>query len=84
MFGAAEALRERLGTPMWESEANLLRPYWEELRTRMGGTRFEVAWNEGRTFKLKEAVQRILTGRVTRESEHTVSLSPEQAEVRTE
>ena len=78
MFGAAESLRERLGTPMWESEAEVLRPYWEDLRARMGDVRFEAAWKEGRTFKLKDAVQRILAGPVTEEK--TVSLSADQAE----
>jgi predicted ATPase len=80
MFGAAESLRERLGTPMWESETEVLRRYWEELRDRMGETSFEAAWNEGRTFKLKEAVQRILTGPGARSSEETVLLSAEEAE----
>ena len=65
MFGAAEGLRERLGTPQWESEADVLRPYWEELRARMGDVRFKAEWNEGRTLKLKEGVQRILAPTTT-------------------
>lgn len=65
IFGAAEALREEISTPIWESEAEVLAPYWETLRERMGTDDYERALKEGRALTLEEAVQRIMEGGIT-------------------
>ena len=60
MFGAAEALREELKTPLPPSERE---PYEErvmEARTKLDGTAFAVAWGVGRSMRLDQAVTHAL------------------------
>ena len=60
IFGAAESLREEISTPIWESEAEVLQPYWDRLRARMGDDDYERTLKEGRGLTVEEAVERIL------------------------
>ncbi len=64
MFGAAEALREEIATPMWSSEAEILHPYWEQLRDRLGAEEFAQAWDVGKGLGVDDAVRRILAAPV--------------------
>jgi predicted ATPase len=59
-FGTAERARERIGVPLWFFEENLLRPYWEQLRKRLGSVKFNELHQEGRGLDLQEAIDRIL------------------------
>jgi tetratricopeptide (TPR) repeat protein len=56
LLGAAEALREAIGAPMYLPE----RPDYEqivtELRSALGDEAFAVAWEEGRAMTLEQAI----------------------------
>ena len=61
LFGAAEALRDLLKTPLPPSERE---PYEQRVvnaRTKLDGTEFAMAWSVGRAMNLKEAVEHALS-----------------------
>jgi non-specific serine/threonine protein kinase len=57
LFGAAESLRESIGTPVPPSQ----RPHYDSLvaavRAQLDAARFAKAWAEGRAMMLKQAVE---------------------------
>lgn len=56
LFGAAEALREELKTPLPPSEREPYEQRVVEARTKLDGTAFAVAWGVGRSMSLDQAV----------------------------
>ena len=61
-FGTSEAYRESMGAPLAPFEAEILQPYWDQVRERLGVEPFRRAWEEGRAMAMHEAVERILSG----------------------
>jgi predicted ATPase/class 3 adenylate cyclase len=60
LFGAAEALRERSGTPLQPSERADYDSALAAIRTALGEEAFAAAWAEGRAMSLEEAVRAAL------------------------
>ena len=61
LFGAAEALREALKTPLPPSERESYEVRVLDARTKLDGTEFAVAWSVGRQMNLEEAVKHALS-----------------------
>lgn len=60
LFGAAEALREALKTPLPPSERQSYEVRVLDARTKLDGTEFALAWSVGRAMNLEEAVEHAL------------------------
>jgi tetratricopeptide (TPR) repeat protein len=56
LLGAAEALREVIGAPMYIPERSDYEQIVTELRSALGDEAFAVAWEEGRTMTLEQAI----------------------------
>jgi predicted ATPase/DNA-binding CsgD family transcriptional regulator len=55
LWGAAEALRETIGTPIWPVERAAYERSVAAARTLLGERKFGAAWVEGRTMPLEQA-----------------------------
>ena len=60
LFGAAEALRELLKTPLPPSEREPYEQRVVDARMKLDGTAFAMAWSLGRSMNLEEAVDHAL------------------------
>jgi tetratricopeptide (TPR) repeat protein len=56
LLGAAEALREAIGAPMYLPERSDYEQIVTELRSALGDEAFAVAWAEGRAMTLEQAI----------------------------
>jgi len=56
LLGAAESLREAIGAPMYLPERSDYEQIVTELRSALGDEAFAVAWEEGRTMTLEQAI----------------------------
>jgi tetratricopeptide (TPR) repeat protein len=56
LFGAADAIRNRIGTPIWPVYRHLYERDLAAVRAALGDECFEAAWEEGRAMAVKEAV----------------------------
>ncbi len=56
LLGAAESLREAIGAPMYLPERSEYEQIVTELRFALGDEAFAVAWEEGRTMTLEQAI----------------------------
>ncbi len=56
LLGAAESLREAIGAPMYLPERSDYEQIVTELRFALGDEAFAVAWEEGRTMTLEQAI----------------------------
>jgi hypothetical protein len=63
LFGAAEALREAMGTPLPPAERGAHDRSVAAVRATMGDAAFAVAWAAGRVMSLEEAVALALAER---------------------
>jgi predicted ATPase len=61
LFGAAEALRESLKTPLPPAEKETYEMRVLETRRKLDGSAFAVAWSWGRAMTLEEALDHALT-----------------------
>ena len=57
LFGAAEALREKIGIPMTVREREEYDRQVADLRAGMAKERFESAWKQGRSMSMDQAVR---------------------------
>lgn len=57
LFGAAEALREAIGTPLLPSERAGHERHVATVRARLGEEALEQAWSQGRAMSLEQAVE---------------------------
>jgi non-specific serine/threonine protein kinase len=57
LFGAAEALRQVIGVPVWPSERADYDRSVAAVRAGLGEEAFAKAWEEGRKMKMEEAVE---------------------------
>jgi hypothetical protein len=56
LFGAGEALRERIGTPLPPSQRGQYDLLVESIRAQLDTVAFEKAWAEGHAMTLEQAV----------------------------
>jgi predicted ATPase len=56
LFGVAEVSREAMGVPLPPEEHALREPYMVDARSRLDGSAWENAWEQGRSMSLDEAV----------------------------
>ncbi|MBV9278509.1 MAG: hypothetical protein JOZ41_00360, partial [Chloroflexi bacterium] len=56
LFGAADALRERIGRPVWPVNRRVNERDLESVRTTMGEERFTRVWAAGRAMPLEDAI----------------------------
>jgi predicted ATPase/DNA-binding SARP family transcriptional activator/DNA-binding CsgD family transcriptional regulator len=75
LWGAAEALREKIRAPLPAEEWVILKPYLDAARARLDEGAWERELAEGSEMRLKEAVEYALS---TGESTPPASLAPEQ------
>jgi predicted ATPase/DNA-binding SARP family transcriptional activator/DNA-binding CsgD family transcriptional regulator len=61
LWGAAEALREAIGTDLSPSELQTYGPYIAAARAQVEETAWEAAWQEGRGMSREEAVEHALS-----------------------
>jgi hypothetical protein len=61
LWGAAEALRERIHAPVHPAEKPRYDRTKAAIETRLGEAAFATAWSEGRTMSLAQAVGEALT-----------------------
>ena len=64
LWGAAEALREAIGSPPSSADRALVEPYLAEARSRTDEAAWLEAWTEGRSMAYEEAVSYALEGPV--------------------
>jgi predicted ATPase/DNA-binding SARP family transcriptional activator len=57
LFGAADALRERIGAVMFHLDRDRLAPHLAAARTTLGDTEFADAWDAGRALPLDEVIE---------------------------
>ncbi|MBI3741839.1 MAG: tetratricopeptide repeat protein [Chloroflexi bacterium] len=57
LFGAAESLREKLGTPLVPIERKEYESYLTSARAQLDESTFNAAWNEGRAMSMEQAVE---------------------------
>jgi len=62
LLGAADALRERIGTVMWRASASVVEQNTAEVRALLDEASFAEAWAEGRAMTLEQAVAQALEG----------------------
>jgi hypothetical protein len=55
LWGAAEALRARIGAPLWPAQHRYYAPVLARLHTEMGEAAFLRAWEQGRAMDLEQA-----------------------------
>lgn len=55
LFGAAEALRESIGVPLWPTALAELEPVWSTVRQALGEDAFALALTEGRGMTMEQA-----------------------------
>ncbi|MGH2614507.1 MAG: LuxR C-terminal-related transcriptional regulator [Thermomicrobiales bacterium] len=60
LFGAAEALREKLVWPLSPTEIAYAAPIMDRLRGALGGDGFAAAWEQGRSLSQEEALEEAL------------------------
>lgn len=56
LWGAADAIREALGTPIPLGQRSHYEETVAQVRTKYGETAFERAWEQGRTMTTEEAI----------------------------
>ncbi|MDQ5852092.1 MAG: tetratricopeptide repeat protein, partial [Chloroflexota bacterium] len=56
LFGAAEVLRERLGSPLYAAERAKYEEHVAAARAQLGEAAWEAAWAEGRAMPLEQAI----------------------------
>jgi non-specific serine/threonine protein kinase len=56
LWGAAQAIREVVGTPLPPSIVSDYAPYMTSARKELGSLAFEAAWAEGRAMTIEEAI----------------------------
>ena len=56
LWGAADALREAIGSPWMSFEKSLHEPYLADARTGMDEADWRAAWEEGRAMSLEDAI----------------------------
>ena len=61
LFGAADALRERIGAVMFHLDRDRLAPHLAAARTALGETAFANAWDAGRSLPLDEVIEIAVT-----------------------
>ena len=61
LWGAAEALREAIGTAFSPMEQRVYEPYIVAARTQVDDAAWEAAWQEGRAMSMEEAVEYTLS-----------------------
>jgi non-specific serine/threonine protein kinase len=57
LFGAADSLREKLGTPLPPSQRNRYDLLVESIRAQLNASTFEKAWAEGRAMTLEQGIE---------------------------
>jgi hypothetical protein len=60
LFGAADALREKIGTPLPPSQQPLYDDLLRSMRAELGESAFESTWAEGRQLTLQQAIESAL------------------------
>jgi predicted ATPase/DNA-binding CsgD family transcriptional regulator len=84
IFGAAEALLEAAGDPLYAhaQDRALYERAVDGLRSRLNEEAFRVAWSEGRRMEMEEAVEYALEARESSAPpDHPAGLSPREVEV---
>jgi DNA-binding NarL/FixJ family response regulator len=76
LWGAAEALREELGTVVSPVERYVYEPYIAAARAELEETAWRAAWAEGRAMTLEEAIEYALS---KEETAHLSVPTPEKA-----
>jgi non-specific serine/threonine protein kinase len=76
LWGAAEAVRESIGTVLSPFERHLYGPYMDAARTRLDEAVWEAAWAEGKAMTSEEAVEYALS---EEEPSSLTDLVPEQS-----
>lgn len=61
LWGAAESLRETIGSVLSPVELHIYEPYIEAARARLGAAEWGKAWAEGKAMTIKEAVEYAFT-----------------------
>jgi predicted ATPase len=61
LFGAAEALREKMGTPMDPQERVEYDQFVDDLRGRLDAQAFASAWSAGRALTMEQAISYAIT-----------------------
>jgi hypothetical protein len=57
LFAAANALRDKSGTPMTPDEQAYFDEQLNGLRTKMDLTTFESAWSKGHSMRMEQAIE---------------------------
>jgi DNA-binding CsgD family transcriptional regulator len=80
-FGAAEALREKLGWPLSPTEIAYAEPVMQALREALGAGGFAAAWEQGRAMSQEEALMEALAIEAEPAPGATHGLTPREREV---
>ena len=57
LWGAAAALRERIGNPRSPADQNKAAERWASVRAELGDAVFTAAWDAGRAMTMEQAVE---------------------------
>ncbi len=57
LFGSAETLRQEINVPLWTSYQGDYAPFMAQARTDLGTESFAMAWEEGHTMTLEQAIE---------------------------
>ena len=75
LFGAADALRERIGAVMFQLDRDRLAPYLAQSRASLGEGAFREAWDAGRVLPLDEVIELAVTNANMRVAVPSASLA---------
>lgn len=84
LFGAAEALHERIGSPMSVTQRRDHKPVVTEVRAALGDDAFHASWTAGRVLSVEEAVTLALDTTATlavKASDATAQLTARELDV---
>ncbi len=81
LFGAAEALREKLVWPLSPTEIAYAEPIMQALRAALGADGFAAAWEQGRSLSQEEALEEALAICAESATSATHGLTPREQEV---
>jgi tetratricopeptide (TPR) repeat protein len=62
LWGAADALRDEVHSPLSPTYQRDYRPYFDEARAELGQATFEAAWAKGRAMTTEEAIAYVQSG----------------------
>lgn len=83
LYGAAQALRDAMGSPMHASAIDEYEQHVDGVRNTLGGESFTLAWNQGQQLSLEQAIAyaRATEVRISTMDQPATALTPREREI---